>query len=100
MTPQQNAEHLRNIIRDVRFLKYRAGAPHPITGWIFLAMLAPLLLIFVAGLSFEVGIQCHLMKPVPKRVPRTEEPWPAPRSSRFSTRSAQSELQPSTGETK
>ena len=103
MTPEQNDEHLRNIARDVRLISYRAGTPNPMTRWIFVALLAPFLLIFVAGFFFEVAIQFHLMKPVPKRVPRTEESWPAPHSSRYSTRSAPSDsvqLQPSTGETK
>jgi hypothetical protein len=69
MTPQQqNDQYLRNLARDVRFLKYRAGAPHPITGGIFLVMLLPFLLIAVIGFFIEVGIQFHLIKPVPKHV--------------------------------
>ena len=47
-------QRLRNIARDVRFLSYNSGAPHPLTRWIFLSMLAPLFLIFAAGLLIEV----------------------------------------------
>jgi hypothetical protein len=65
MTPQQNEQYLRRIARDVRFLSYRAGAPHPIAGGIFLMMLIPFLLIAAVGFVIEVGIQFHWIKPVP-----------------------------------
>jgi len=104
MAPQSpNDPYRRSIARDVRFLSYRAGVPHPITRWIFLVMLVPILLIFLAGFFFEVAIQFHLMKPVPKPAPRTEEPSKALRS-RSSAGYVQSQsdsfpLKP-TGETK
>ena len=82
MTPQQqNDQYLRNLARDVRFLKYRAGAPHPIMGGIFLVMLLPFLLIAVIGFFIEVGIQFHLIKPVQKHAQTREEFWqPSQRS--------------------
>jgi hypothetical protein len=76
MTPQQqNDRYLSELARDVRFLKYRAGAPHPITGGIFLVMLWPFLLIAVIGLFIELGIQFHFIKPVPKQPHKREESW-------------------------
>jgi hypothetical protein len=89
MTPKQHDEYLRRIARDVRFLSYRASGPHPIPGRIFLLMLVPFLLIVVIGFVIEVGIQFHLIKPVPKRVQPTEEPWqlnkhfPKPQSANY-----------------
>jgi hypothetical protein len=83
MTPQQeNDQYLRNLARDVRFLKYRASAPHPITGGIFLVMLLPFLLIAVIGFFIEVGIQFHLIKPVPKHAQKREEFWQPSQPSR------------------
>ena len=62
-----NDQRLRNIARDVRFLSYNSGASHPLTRWIFLSMLAPLILIFAVGLLVEVT---NIFKfPVPKRQP-------------------------------
>jgi|SRR6516225_4138411 hypothetical protein len=82
MTPQQqNDRYLRELVRDVRFLKYRARAPHPITGGIFLVVLLPFLLIALIGLFIEVGIQFHVIKPVPKHAQKREESWqPSQRS--------------------
>jgi hypothetical protein len=65
MTPERNEQYLRRIARDVRFLSYRAGAPHPIAGGIFLMMLIPFLLIAAVGFVIEVGIQFHWIKPIP-----------------------------------
>ena len=68
-------QRLRNIARDVRFLAYKAGAPHPITRWIFLAMLTPLFLIFVVGLIIQVTNLFTFT--VPKRQPApTTDPHP------------------------
>jgi len=81
MTPQQHDEYLRRIARDVRFLSYRHGA-NPITGGLFLILLLPFLLIVAIGFFIEVGIQLHLIKPVPKPVRRTEEVWRSNRASK------------------
>ena len=81
MTPQQHDEYLRRIARDVRFLSYRHGA-HPITGGLFLVLLLPFLLIVAIGFFVEVGIQLHLIKPVPKPVRPTEELWRSNRASK------------------
>ena len=75
MTPQQYVQYLRRIAGDVRFLSHRAGAPHPISGGFFLVILLPFLLIVAIGFFIEVGIQLHLIKPVPKPVRPTEESW-------------------------
>jgi hypothetical protein len=107
MTPRPPDDpHLRNIARDVRFLSYRAGAPNPVSRWLFLAMLAPLVLIVAIGFFIEIAIQFHLIKPVPRHVHPTEERWPASNPSRSSTRvpiaDPYSLIQPQqpTGETK
>jgi hypothetical protein len=62
-------QELKRIGRDVRWLTYRAGKPHPLTKSIFMIMLLPLLLIVVFGFVIELGIQLHLIQPVPKPAP-------------------------------
>jgi hypothetical protein len=74
MRPEQQNEYLRRIARDVRFLSYRHGA-NPITGGLFLMLLLPFLLIVAIGFFIELGIQLHLIKPVPKPLQPTEERW-------------------------
>jgi hypothetical protein len=92
MTPQQqNDRYLRELARDARFLKYRAGAPHPITGGIFLIMLLPFLLIAVIGLFIEVGIQFHLIKPVAKHAQEREESWQPSQRSQSNNHALKSE---------
>ena len=89
MTPQQHDEYLRRIARDVRFLSYRAGGPHPIPRGIFLLMLLPFLLVVAIGFVIEVGVQFHLIKSVPKPMQPTEETWrpnnhsPKPQSTNY-----------------
>jgi hypothetical protein len=75
MTPQQYEQYLRRIAGDVRFLSYRAGAPHLIRGGLFLVILLPFLLIIAIGFFIEVGNQLHLIKPLPKPVHPTNERW-------------------------
>ena len=62
-TQSSDDQQLRNIARDVRFLTYKAGAPHPLARWLFLSMLAPLLLIFAAGFLVELAIQFNVFAP-------------------------------------
>jgi hypothetical protein len=75
MTPERNEKHLRSIARDLRFLSYRAGAPHPIGLWIFLAVCAPILLIGAVTLIIEIGIQFHFIQPVPKPAGHVDTYW-------------------------
>ena len=62
-TQSSDDQQLRNIARDVRFLTYKAGAPHPLARWLFLSMLAPLLLIFAVGFLVELAIQFNVFTP-------------------------------------
>ena len=79
---QQPSDHeqLRNVARDVRFLTYRAGRPHPLALGILLILVGPLLPIIAVTFVVEVGIQMGWMKPVPRRPVQEQHRTVSPRT--------------------